>query len=675
MLTGINLRNKLAQEPLSPSNCLLPLFEAIANSFNAIDETGRHDGKITVSIVREPLNAPPAVPEVKPTQPVIGFIIQDNGIGFNDKNLASFREAYSDHKAKLGGKGIGRITWLKAFPQAEIDSVYSVGKQHYRRAFTFTVDKSEPPPPVETKDECGTTVTLVGYLSQFKQRCPTGTETIARRIIAHNLETFVLDKCPEIRLIDEYNEDDIVLNRYFRTKLRLSRKTDHFTTLGHRFKVEHLCLTALPEMEHEVHWCAGTPSRSVETTGMAKLIPTMRAPLVNENGQHFVYNAYVTGPHLNDRCDEMRLKFAIPDEDTTLAADGPTWQTLFRTVTEKANEYLKPYIKPLRDKNIERIKEHIFDHEPKYRPLAKHRSDWFEKIPPSVVGDELSVELFRLSRDYDKELIRESKHLNGQSATTRNIESRKKKFDAFLTEWNDQGMSKLAEYVVHRKATLELLRESVQILPSDSYAAEDQIHRIICPMRTTTEDIPPEQMNLWIIDERLNFHRYLASDKPMNTLEPVKVKGQQRADLILFNRALAFTDEHYSSIVVVEFKRPMRNDYSPAENPIDQIYQYVRKLRAAKHKDAKGRPIPKLDSTPIFAYIVCDITPKLREYMEMHQFSTAADEETWYQYNASPNMRVYTEVISFRRLLEDSERRNQVFFDKLRLHLAPPHKQ
>lgn len=676
-LEQFNLRNKLAQTALSPTKCLMPLFEAIANSFNAIQEAKEEKGKITVTIVREKKQK--ALPQGKGekdkiilNEPVTGFIVVDNGAGFNEVNLASFKEAYSALKQAVGGKGIGRILWLKAFKSAGIDSVFVEGKKKKkRRTFTFEIGNDDEPVTKDTTDERHTIVRLNDYLPEYKEECPVGFDTIARRIIAHFIEAFILESCPDIVLKDGNNE--VSLTRYFKNDLRLEAQTKHFTIDGHKFKIEHLSLVVLPETTHAVHYCAGSPARSVEASEMKELIPTLRSNLVHTNGKPFVYTAYVSGNYLENNLDELRSRFDIPDEGSLFQGEGGiTRQAIMRKVAEKANEYLQEYLSPIREKNTERIKQYIYQHEPKYRPLAKHRSHWFERIPPNLEGDDLSVELYRLSREYDAQLLKERPKITAtQLATATSIKAKKEKFNAFLTEWNDQGMSKLADYIIHRKATLQFLKESLELLATDEYAAESQIHRIICPMRTTSDDVPAEQMNLWVIDERLSYHDYMASDKEMKSLAAVHSGSAQRADLILFNCAVAFADKEFSSVVIVEFKRPMRDDYDDKENPIQQIIEYVDTLRAGSSTDKKGRPLQKLDDVPFYAFIVCDITPKLKKFMKPLEFVGSANEETYYKYMGG-DYKTYIEVISFNRLLRDAERRNQAFFDKLNLHLTPP---
>src|SRR4051794_18280348 len=109
-LEQFNLRNKLAQTQLSPTKCLMPLFEAIANSFNSIHDAKEKKGKITITIVRErrqqalTQKGSKGKTERLPTnEPVTGFVIEDNGTGFKDVNLKSFKEAYSDFKQAAGG--------------------------------------------------------------------------------------------------------------------------------------------------------------------------------------------------------------------------------------------------------------------------------------------------------------------------------------------------------------------------------------------------------------------------------------------------------------------------------------------------------------------------------------------------------------------------------------------
>lgn len=63
-------------------------------------------------------------PGPEPLDPIANIIITDNGIGFNALNFQSFNELDSDYKAERNCRGIGRLMWLKAFKEVEIESYF-----------------------------------------------------------------------------------------------------------------------------------------------------------------------------------------------------------------------------------------------------------------------------------------------------------------------------------------------------------------------------------------------------------------------------------------------------------------------------------------------------------------------------------------------------------------------
>ena len=73
------------------------------------------------------------------TDPIEEIKITDNGIGFNDANMTAFDELDTRNNIKLGGKGVGRLTWLKVFEKATIESVYRTNDRYRRRIFEFAL--------------------------------------------------------------------------------------------------------------------------------------------------------------------------------------------------------------------------------------------------------------------------------------------------------------------------------------------------------------------------------------------------------------------------------------------------------------------------------------------------------------------------------------------------------
>lgn len=129
-----NLKGRLHNTSLPLTSGLLPQFEAVVNSIHAIEErkvTMDH-GLVRVQILRKAKQAELSFDESKRRGPdargdIQGFSVFDNGIGFTDENMTSFSTLDSDYKMLRGGRGVGRLLWLKAFGSVNIESVFRDG--------------------------------------------------------------------------------------------------------------------------------------------------------------------------------------------------------------------------------------------------------------------------------------------------------------------------------------------------------------------------------------------------------------------------------------------------------------------------------------------------------------------------------------------------------------------
>ena len=77
----------------------------------------------------------------------------------------------------------------------------------------------------------------------------------------------------------------------------------------------------------------------------------------------------------------------------------------------------------------------------------------------------------------------------------------------------------------------------------------------------------------------------LNSDRQMKSQVSADDASKDRPDVTLFDLGLGFkSDDHSQPITIVEFKRPKRDDYALAGNPITQVRSYVKQLRAAQKR-------------------------------------------------------------------------------------------
>lgn len=211
---------------------------------------------------------------------------------------------------------------------------------------------------------------------------------------------------------------------------------------------------------------------------------------------------------------------------------------------------------------------------------------------------------------------------------------------------------------------LEKVKDDVR---DSTYQREDVLHSFICPMRVSTitgagkKVEPAASHDLWIVDERLAFAQYFSSDVEFSALAE-KAESDERPDILIFDHVhgLRQTD-HPSKVLLVEFKRPGRTNYTDDENPQLQVEKYVRRLQSGSLTDVRGRPIQLDQNTIFYCFIVADIVGKLADWTYSWQ-RTADGRGRIHRPNSG--YRGSIELISWDDLLKDARERNQAFFDK-----------
>ena len=153
MTINASLTGRLRNTKLPKSNALLPLFEAVVNAIQAVDEAHAADmdsTRIEIRILRGQQEAFDFSGE-RQLEPITGFVVSDNGEGFHDQNMKSFELLDSEYRADIGCRGVGRLLWLKAFDKVEVASRY-LDINMKERGFVFTArDVVCPTRPCRTR--------------------------------------------------------------------------------------------------------------------------------------------------------------------------------------------------------------------------------------------------------------------------------------------------------------------------------------------------------------------------------------------------------------------------------------------------------------------------------------------------------------------------------------------
>ena len=288
----IDLPGRIKNISLPFSKGLFPLFEAVTNSIHAIQELHRDDqGVIGIFVERESQGT--IRPEDYELRPIRSFKVEDNGIGFDEKNFKAFLTADTTSKANMGGKGIGRFVWLKAFGRVHIDSLFFESEKFQHRVFDFVAS----PNGIENlqlegsgKKDHRTSVHLLEFDQEYQAFCPKKTDVIAMRIVQHALFYFLTSACPQIVLHDEGRS--VNLNEMFSERIKRFTGTGSLRIKSRDFSITHLHMYLADENRHQIHYCAD--NREVKKENIATYIPDLSKRLKDDEGNSFAYSSYVS---------------------------------------------------------------------------------------------------------------------------------------------------------------------------------------------------------------------------------------------------------------------------------------------------------------------------------------------------------------------------------------------
>ncbi len=674
-----DLPGRLRNVDLPFSRPLLPLFEAVVNSIHSTDlrPVEPTERRITVKIDREPqtsllLEKPRR--GAPPRENILGFSITDNGVGFNDDNLKSFLTLDTQYKADLGCRGVGRLLWLKAFDRIDVVSVFSDAEgRRKRRTFAFSpngvsdlVTEDAGDAPIETS------VRMTGFSREYRDAAKKGAQSIASALLEHCLWYFLRrGSAPHIRVDDD--GQSFLLSELYDEYVLSSSDHSSIAIKGHDFEISHIRFRGTGAI-NELSWCAN--ERVVVEEKLNGKIAGLHGRLSGPDGDSFAYACFVTSSFLDEKVRPERFGFNIPEVVGELFEATDIGMSEIRTaVLAAAADYLEPYLENARKAGLERVKSFI-SNTPRYRPILRHVPEEELYIDPQMPEKDLELLLHRHYVSVEAAMIEEGQKIL-EASKNEDFASYKERLNTYLETLADFKKSDLASYVAHRAMVIDFLAQSLRKDEHGRYARENVIHELLVPMRKTSDEYQFEDSNLWLLDERLAFHEFLASDKELSTFEILDTDDDARPDVAILNVAdtpllLGESEsEPLASITVIEIKRPMRGDLgSDEEDPIKQCLEYLDRIRRGKVKTKHGRPIPNADKIPGFCYIACDITEGVRALARRWDLKETPDSLGFFGHHGG--YEAYIEVMSFDRLISSARQRHRAFFDKLGLPSRGP---
>jgi hypothetical protein len=670
-----NLKGRIRNLALSPTqiNSLYPLLEAIMNSIQAIqDRFGEENlsrGVINIIIERDVGS--------------INVSVVDNGIGLNDNKFEAFITPDTDHRLRKGGKGVGRLIWLKTFASVEIESVYSFKGRNQKRSFTFrNVEKktisNHVVEKVLNKRELGTKVSLINMYDGYRQLFPSKAKTVASHIIRHFLPIFITSKHPRITLKDGEDHIDVAKelssNIVKRSKSDVKIKSSDNKVI--KLKVVHMRVLSkyAPKSTPNDMMREGKPHNAVYYAADQRV--AFEYALDNQLGittfDECKYVGVLEGEFLNKHMNQERTHLNLPFEDEKNIRDS---------VFESVTGFLAPYMKRVKESQVEEFKN-ISNDFPSLAAAAPE--NYIDTLPYSMIRKEdiLADLAKRKNRALQSTKIEASKFeekVDELLASTGGISIDQEKelisiVDVLRMRLTRETNSSLAEYMVRRRAVIDLLDKYMGVSSNGKLFKEDMIHTLICPMRVIDNKRKLLDHNLWLLDDRFAFYSFLASDKPLSSFTQCSDAG--RPDLLfILDQDLAFrhTDQRDTPVFLVEFKRPSKNSYRTnsdrdwdAEDPFDRFYSYIQTLRVGFDGDQTfdGRFLKIDASRPFHCFLVADMTPALQKKC-VSRLSQIEGATSFSGYVPKVG---FVNAISYDDLIHNAKLRHEVFFKHLGIH-------
>ncbi len=666
-MSKINI-DRIVKDIKSRTTYLTPIIEAVCNSIDAIGNN-RKDGYVKIIVKRD--HQTTTDEQSNANGNIVAIDIVDNGVGFTDDNADSFDTFRSGYKIQQGGKGFGRFMYLKYFRCVTIDSVYKDNGKLKRREFTFghksDIIENEKISDVDEHVSTGSILHLSSIINI--EEIDKGLDVIARKLVEKLLVIFATqsETTPTITIMEEDESNPIVLNDYIgknsdivqvcsdiplQIKGRDSKEYDFI------IKVYKIYFSAITNKI-----CLTANQREVSDVSLHAYVPEFKDTMSETDSaghqKNFMVKAYVLGKYLDDNVTTERDAFNFDKDEESIF--GISERTICQRVAQICKDLFGSDMSERYIAKKNRIENYVITSAPWNKTLLASMD--MESIPVGI--DDFELEMLFRKRKF--ELEQQSRIEIKEVLEKQDDEDIDDNIQEIMAHVNEIQKSNLVQYVCKRKEILSLFNRLRRRLENGSTHKENEIHNLIFPMIKTDREVEYDEHNLWMLDERFAFTQYIASDKIISK----KVKKEPDLAIIFKERMFYRNGENnmLSPVCIVEFKRPKRKDYTAEENPITQACKYSRKILEGKLEMPDGLEPVKVskDSTPVYIYIVCDITPKIKEFADNASLTESPDKEGYFGY--MPNYHAYVEVMSYKKMYDDALMRNRIFFEKLGINV------
>lgn len=575
-------------------------------------------------------------------------VVVDDGEGFTEENLKAFKEYRTKRKLRLGCKGVGRLTWLKVFTKAEIESIYPVNGTFRKRRFVFDEDFDITSKPHDSDVPKGTvaqqtSITLAEVRDAEHKSVPEDIDR-ARDVVLTELLPKLLLQEHDVTITFRVNQPGVPMCRIETSDLpKLMEKKFPVTVDSEQ---EYFVLrywlpdkntpTSLPAKTY-AFYCAN--KRTVEPFSEKGLTVN----LSKSEGQYGIF--LVESALFDAKVDDTRNKIAIDEAN------------LYNRITwDHVNEALRPILQQIVYDRWPVLREEGEQDKARLAEDHPHLAVYIRAFNPvgRVAKDEALKHATGRLENVKKEVRKKYEHmLRKHKMEDTDVEE----FSTLAECTTELGRQELAEYIWYRQVVIDVM----QRLLGRKERHEKVIHNLIMPMRTKDKE-RVEDNNLWLLDDKFSLYQYAASECQVDdiwrdvcgdvTLQSECAGGDNRPDLFMFFSDTTESDDDLEA-VIIELKKFSADHYQRSKG-LDQLPLYASALKK-RHPNFKR----------FWLYLIVDeFDEQFRELLRLSRSYRpffSHDGEVYLQYNDEIN--AYVAVLTAGVLAANAKARNHRFLD------------
>jgi hypothetical protein len=623
---------------------------------------------------------------------ITAFSVTDNGTGFTNDNFDKFtKKIYKTNHE--GGKGLGRIAFLKVFNNVHIESCFEENGNYYSRNFRFdtgAVKDTKKEAVNKTKTE--TTIYLKNIKSDFRYDTKNTTEHYAGEILNHFyiFLRFLFDqkKKFEIKIIDDSGKiSEETINT---AKLKTDKVKNDSFSIRDTAGLDGIGTVTFDILHIKTKNIKGNKAFYVVDERSAGEIKKLNMPpcvLEDAAGYKYNYYVYLKSDFFNKFLNESRTELSIPSENKKSEKNFITEEKIAERLQEKINAFLEYELSVLEVQTEKKVSNALTDG--KNNLTMNNKSYLYiladdetkKELLSKIKFDDTEKEIINKTRNFHEELQAKTvQQINGIVKRLKDTTKDDIDYDELLEnlykllrDVNVENSVNLSSYIMYRKYILSLFKQGLDIYKRKGRYNEAFFHDILM-LKNTRNSL---DSNLWLIDDMFIYFdgfseqpivdieingkkaiRELTESESVMLHEFDRKRLEKRIDLLFFPEK--------KQCIIIELKDPKVG----LADGVSQMDKYAELL--ANFLD------PGFSIEFFYTYLITDNfnlfdkpSSAFRKIYGIEGFVRhSADIRNFYTDMTIANQ--YAEVIRYTDIYERARKRNKIFMQKLNIAEEQP---